>query len=47
MQIFIEQDKENYQFYSIIEDQKALLDYTVHPDGKTLDYTHTYTPHEL
>ncbi|MBA3813207.1 MAG: N-acetyltransferase [Alphaproteobacteria bacterium] len=47
MNITIEHDKKNHQFFSMVEGKKALLDYTILPDGKTLDYYHTYVPPEL
>lgn len=47
MTISVEHDKEQHQFFSIVEGKKALLDYTALPDGKTLDYTHTFTPPAL
>lgn len=47
MNLVIEHDTENKRFFSIIEGKTAKLDYRILPDGKTLDYVHTYVPPEL
>lgn len=44
MNILVEHDQKNHQFFSIIEGKTAKLDYLVLPDGKILDYVSTYVP---
>ncbi len=43
----IEHDKDKHRFYVLVEGHTCLMDYTPLPDGKTLEYYHTYTPPEL
>lgn len=47
MNIIIKHNKEKHQFFSIIEEKIATLDYAILPDGKTLNYLSTYVPPEL
>lgn len=47
MDLKIEHDKERHQFFTVVENQNCYLDYRTLPDGKTLDFRHTFTPPEL
>jgi len=47
MDLKIEHNKERQQFYAVIDGKTALLDYSILPDRKTLNYRHTFTPPEL
>lgn len=47
MNLTIGHDREGHQFFATIDGQKAWLNYTVLPEGTTLDYKSTFTPPEL
>ncbi len=47
MNLKIEHNPEKERFYAIVEGKTCHLDYETLPDGKTLDFQHTYTPPEL
>jgi predicted GNAT family acetyltransferase len=47
MQLQIQHDQEAKQFFADIDGNIAKLDYFIEPDGKTLDYHHTFVPEAL
>jgi uncharacterized protein len=47
MTLTVEHDEKNKQFVAIAEGKACTLEYSVLPDGKTLDYYSTFVPPEL
>ncbi len=47
MTLDIKHDTERTQFVTLVEGKTAMLQYHVLPDGKTLNYYHTFVPPEL
>lgn len=40
-------DKDQKQFFAVVEGKKSFLDYSISADGRTLDYYSTFVPPEL
>jgi len=47
MTLEIHHDKDHTQFVAMVDGKKAMLQYIPLPDGKTLNYYHTFVPPEL
>lgn len=47
MTLQINHDKERHRFTAEVEGKISELKYTTSPDGKTLNYQHTFVPPEL
>lgn len=47
MTISITHNKEAKQFTAMVDNDMALLEYSVLPDGKTLDFKRTFVPPQL
>ncbi len=47
MQLQIQHEQEAKQFFVDIDGNIAKLDYFIEPDGKILDYYHTFVPEAL
>lgn len=47
MELQVQHDKSKEKFFALVDGKEAKLEYSVLPDGKTLNYKHTFVPEEL